>query len=106
MKIDVDDEVLSSTDHNHAPDPEVKKARQITTSESHAGNWMLVEPREFEKPLSKKDEILYREANPYLDITKASTKDIAEQTDPDAAKDFSWNSPSLKNSSEKPDAWN
>src|SRR6218665_3919959 len=96
MKIDVDDTVLSSTVHNHEPEPEVKKTRQIATSESHAGKWMLVEPR---KPLSKKDEILY---TPYLNIAKASTKDAAVQTDP---KDFSWNSPSLPNSAEKPDAW-
>ena len=57
MKIGEDDKVLSSTVHNHAPDPEVNKARQIATSDSHAGKWMLVEPRE---PLSKTDEILYR----------------------------------------------
>ena len=96
MKIDEDDKVLSSTEHNHAPGPEVKKARQITTSESHAGKRMLVEPRE---PLSKKDEIFY---NPYLNIAKANTKDAAVQTE---AKDFPWNSPSLPNSAEKPDAW-
>ena len=47
---------------------------------------MLVEP------LSKKDEILY---TPYA---KASTKDVAVQTE---SKDFAWNSPS---SAEKPDA--
>src|SRR6218665_3366581 len=44
MTIDVDDKVLSSTVHNHEPEPEVKRARQIATSESHAGKWMLVEP--------------------------------------------------------------
>src|SRR6218665_3556558 len=82
MKIDVDDKVLSSTEHNH--EPEVKKARQIAAP---AGKWMLVEP------LSRKDEILY---TPYA---KAGTKDAAVQTDP---KDFSWNSPSLPNSA---DAW-
>src|SRR6218665_1816577 len=76
MQIDVDDKVLSSTVHNHEPEPEVKKARHIATS---AGKWMLVEP------LSKKDEILY---TPYA---KASTKDAAVQTE---SKDFSWNSPS------------
>src|SRR6218665_3188879 len=86
MKIDEDDKVLSSTVHNHAPDPEVEKARQIATP---AGKWMLVEP------LSKKDEILY---TPYA---KASTKDVAVQTE---SKDFSWNSPSLPNFEEKPDA--
>ena len=90
---------------NHAPEPEVKKARQITTSESHAGKWMLVEPREIEKPILKIDEILYREANPYLNFAKASTKDAEVQTDPDTAKDFSWNIPRLKNSAEKLDAW-
>jgi len=81
MKIDEDDKVLSSTEHNH--EPEVDKARQIATP---AGKWMLVEP------LSKTDEISY---SPHA---KASTKDAAVQTEP---KDFSWNSPS---SAEKPDA--
>ena len=76
MKIGEDDKVLSSTEHNHAPEPEVEKDRQITTP---AGKWMLVEP------LSKTGEILY---SPYA---KASTKDVAVQTEP---KDFSWNSPS------------
>src|SRR6218665_1164773 len=93
MKIDVDDKVLSSTEHNHAPEPEIKKDRQITASESHAGKWMLVEPR---KPLSKTDANLYREATP-LNIAKASTKDAAVQTEP---KDFSCNSPSVLNSAE------
>ena len=88
MMIDEDDKVFSSTEHNHAPEPEVEKARQIATSESHAGKWMLVET------LSKKDEILY---TPY---DKASTKDAAVQTDP---TDFSWNSPSPP--AEKSDAW-
>src|SRR6218665_579720 len=41
MKIVEDDKVLSSTEHNHAPEPEVEKDRQITTP---AGKWMLVEP--------------------------------------------------------------
>src|SRR6218665_3963993 len=54
MKISEDDEVHSSTEHNHAPESEVKKARQITTSDSHAGKWMLVEHRE---SLSKIDDI-------------------------------------------------
>src|SRR6218665_4039103 len=71
MKIDEDDKVLSSTEHNH--EPEVDKARQIATP---AGKWMLVEP------LSKTDEISY---SPHA---KASTKDAAVQTEP---KDFSWN---------------
>src|SRR6218665_978406 len=83
MKIGEDDKVLSSTEHNHAPEPEVEKDRQITTP---AGKWMLVEP------LSKIDEIFY---TPHA---KASTKDAAVQMDP---KDFSWNSPS---SVEKPNA--
>src|SRR6218665_384647 len=77
MKIDVKDKVLSSTEHNHAPEPEVKKDRQIATSEE--GKWMLVEP------LSKKDEILYV---PHLN--RNTSKDVAVQTE---AKDFSWNSP-------------
>ena len=102
MKISEDDEILSSNKHNHEPEPEVKKARQITTSDSHAGKWMLVEPRE---SLSKIDDILYREATPYLNIAKASTKDAAVQTEPATAKDFSWNSPSLPNSAEKPEVW-
>src|SRR6218665_23698 len=76
MKIGEDDKVLSSTEHNHAPEPEVEKDRQITTP---AGKWMLVEP------LSKTGEILY---SPHV---KAGTKDAAVQTEP---KDFSWNSPS------------
>src|SRR6218665_3171263 len=83
MKIDEDEKVLSSTIHNHEPESEVHKVRQIATP---AGKWILVEPH------SKKDEILY---TPY---TKASTKDATVQTEP---KDFSWNSPS---SAEKPDA--
>ena len=83
MKIDVDDKVLSSTIHNHEPESEVHKVRQIATP---AGKWILVEPH------SKKDEILY---TPY---TKASTKDATVQTEP---KDFSWNSPSPPAS-----AWN
>src|SRR6218665_1770693 len=83
MKIDEDDKVLSSTVHNHAPEPEVDEARQIATP---AGKWKLVEP------LSKTDEIFY---TPYA---KARTKDVAVQTE---SKDFSWNSPS---SVEKPDA--
>src|SRR6218665_1532386 len=81
MKIGKDDKVLSSTVHNH--EPEVDEARQIATP---AEKWMLVEP------LSKTDEILY---TPYA---KASTKDVAVQTE---SKDFAWNSPS---SAEKPDA--
>src|SRR6218665_3214808 len=89
MKIGEDDKVLSSTEHNHAPEPEDKKARQITTSDSHAGKWMLVEPRQ---TISKKDEILY---TPYLNIAKGSTKDVAVQTDP---KDLFWKSPGLPNS--------
>src|SRR6218665_2413552 len=76
MKIDEDDKVLSSTVHNHEPESEVDKVRQIATP---AGKWMLVEP------LSKTDEITY---SPYA---KASTKDAAVQKEP---KDFSWNSPS------------
>jgi len=104
MKISVDDEVFSSTEHNHAPEPEIKKAQQTTTSDSnrmnHRRKWMLVEPRE---PLSKIEEILFREANPYLKRNKA--KDVAVQTEPDTAKDFSWNSQSLKISAQKPDAW-
>src|SRR6218665_151667 len=51
MKIGDDDKVLSLTEHNHEPEPEVEKARQIATPESHAGKWILVEPRQ---PLSKK----------------------------------------------------
>src|SRR6218665_674362 len=86
MKIGKDDKVLSLTEHNHEPEPEVEKARQIATSESHAEKWMLVEP------LSKKDEILY---SPHLNRNKS--KDAAVQTEP---KDFSWNSPSLPNSVE------
>ena len=86
MKIGEDDKVLSSTEHNHAPEPEVKKARQIATP---AGKWMLVEP------LSRTDEISY---TPYLNRNKS--KDAAVQTEP---KDFSWNSPSPP--AEKPDAW-
>src|SRR6218665_1033820 len=84
MKIDEDDKVLSSTVHNHEPESEVDKVRQIATP---AGKCMFLEPH------SKKDEILY---TPYA---KASTKDAAVQTEP---KDFSWNSPSLTNSA---DAW-
>src|SRR6218665_368070 len=107
MKTSGNDEVLFSTKHNHAPETEVKKARQITTSDSermnHAGKWMLVKPREIEKSLSTLDEILYRGATTYLNRNK--TKDVTVQTDPVTAKDFSWNSPSLKNSAEKPDAW-
>src|SRR6218665_2123290 len=61
MKIGEDDKVLSSTEHIHAPEPEVERDRQIATSESHAGKWILVEPR---KPLSKTGEISY---TPYLD---------------------------------------
>src|SRR6218665_3123400 len=83
MKIGEDDKVLSSTERNHTPEPEVENDRQIATP---AGKWMVVEP------LSKKDEIFY---SPHA---KASPKDAAVQTDP---KDFSWNSPS---SAEKPDA--
>jgi len=85
------------------PVPEVKKAREITTSDSHTGKWMLVEPREIEKSLSKKDDILYREANPYLNRNK--TKDVTVQTEPDTAKDFSWNSQGLKISAQKPEVW-
>src|SRR6218665_3456436 len=85
MKIDEDDNVLSSTVHNHEPEPEVEKVRQIASSDSHAGEWMLI------KPLSKKNDIFY---TPYA---KASTKDAAVQTEP---KDFSWNGPSLPNSAE------
>src|SRR6218665_737786 len=44
MKIDKDDKALSSTVHNHEPGPEVEKVRQIASSDSHAGVWMLVEP--------------------------------------------------------------
>jgi len=84
MKIDEDDKVLSSTEHNH--EPEIKKALQIATP---AGKWMLVEP------LSRTDEISY---TPYLNRNKS--KDAAVQTEP---KDFSWNSPSPP--AEKPDAW-
>src|SRR6218665_1213358 len=84
MKIGEDDKVLSSTEHNHAPEPEVDEARQIATP---AGKWMLV------KPLSKTDEVSY---TPYLNRNKS--KDAAVQTE---SKDFSWNSPS---SAEKPDA--
>src|SRR6218665_2773727 len=54
MKISDDDKVLSPTVHNHEPEPEVKKDRQIITSDSHAGKWMLVELR---KPFSKTDDI-------------------------------------------------
>ena len=61
---------------------------------------MLVEARE---SLSKKDEILYREANPYLNRNK--TKDVAVQTEPDTAKDFSLNSQGLKISAQKPEVW-
>src|SRR6218665_4022864 len=85
MKIDEDDKVLSSTEHKHAPKPEVEKDRQIATP---AGKWMLVEPH------SRTDEISY---SPYA---KASTKDAAVQTEP---TDFSWNSPSPP--AEKSDAW-
>src|SRR6218665_1954685 len=67
MKIDEDDKVLASTEPNHAPEPEVEKDRQITTS---AVKWMLVEPH------SKTGEILY---SPYA---KVSTKDDAVQTKP------------------------
>ena len=84
MKIGEDDKVLSATEHNHAPEPEVDEARQIDTP---AGKWMLVEP------LSKTDEISNTQ---YLNRNKS--KDAAVQTEP---KDFSWNSPS---SAEKPDA--
>src|SRR6218665_2701911 len=86
MKIGEDDKILSSTEHNHAPEPEVDEAQQIATP---AGKWMLVEP------LSKTDEISY---TPYLNRNKS--KDAAVQTEP---KDFSWNTPS---SAEKPDALN
>src|SRR6218665_1483580 len=89
MKIDADDEVLTSTEHNHAPEPEIEKACQLTTPE---GKRMLVEPRQIEKPLSKTDEIL---CTPYLSRNKS--KDAAVQTEP---KDFSCNSPSLPNSAE------
>ena len=77
MKIGEDDKVLSSTEHNHEPEPEVEKARQIhvATPESHAEKWRLVEP------LSKKDEILYV---PHLNRNKS--KDVAVQTE---AKEFS-----------------
>src|SRR6218665_3492055 len=88
MKIDEDDKVLSSTEHNHAPEPEVKKPRQIATP---AGKWRLIEPR---KPLSRTDEISY---TPYSNRNKS--KDAAVQAE---LKDFSWNSPSP---AEKPDAW-
>src|SRR6218665_3183516 len=64
MKISEDDKVLSSTEHNHAPEPEVEKDRQITTP---AGKWILVEPRQIEKTLSKTGEILYC---PYLNRNK------------------------------------
>src|SRR6218665_3045525 len=75
LKIGVNDEIVSSSEHNHEPNPEVKKSvepRQITTSDSdrrhNAGKWMLVEPTEIEKPLSKiENEIFHREANPYSD---------------------------------------
>ena len=87
---DEDHDVLSATEHNHVPEPDVKRARQITTSDSdrmnHAWKWMSVDPREFEKPASKINDILYREANPYLNIAKASTKDAAVQTEPDTGK--------------------
>ena len=66
---------------------------------------MLVQPIEIEKSLSKLDDILYREATPYLNIAKASTKDAAVQAEPDTAKDFSWNSQRLKISAEKPEVW-
>src|SRR6218665_3312855 len=92
MKIGEDDKVLSSTEHNHATEPEIKKARQIATSESHAGKWMLVEIR---KLLSRTDEISY---SPYLNRNKS--KDAAVQTEP---TDFSWNSRSSP--AAKPDAW-
>src|SRR6218665_2991762 len=72
----------SSTEHNRAPEPEVKKARQIATP---AGKWMLVEPH------SRTDEISY---TPYLNRNKS--KDAAVQTEP---TDFSWNS------SSSADAW-
>ena len=65
----------------------------------------MVEPREIEKSILKKDELFYIEANPYLNIAKASSKDVAVQTEPDTAKAFSWNSQSLKISAEKPNAW-
>lgn len=60
LKIDVNDEIISSSHHNDAPEPEVEKAeelRQITTSESnannHAGKWVLIEPREVEKIMAR-----------------------------------------------------
>src|SRR6218665_2006025 len=62
LRIGVNDEIVSSSEHNHEPNHEVKKSvesRQITTSNSdrmhHAGKWMLVEPTEIEKTLSKLD---------------------------------------------------
>ena len=72
---------------------------------------MLVEPRQIkkwlDKPLSKLDYTFHKEANSYSNRNK--TKDVAVQTEPDTAKDFSLNSPSLKNSADdllqKPDAW-
>jgi len=120
LKIGVNDEIVSSSEHNHEPNPEVKKSvepRQITASDSdrmhRTGKWLLFEPTEIEKPLSKLDDIFHREANPYSDSlnrNKSKTKDVAVQTDPDTAKDFPLKMPSLKNSVDEllrnPNAWN
>src|SRR6218665_1446268 len=119
LKIGVNNEIVSSSEHNQKSNPEVKKSvesRQITTSNfdrmHHAGNWMLIEPTEIEKPLSKLCEIFHREANACsdsLNSNKSKTKDVAVQTDPDTAKDVSLKIPILKNSVDQllrnPDAW-
>ena len=77
------------------------------------GKWLLFEPTEIERPLSKLDEIFHREDNPYSDSlnrNKSKTKDVAVQTDPDTAKYFPLKIPSPKNSVEEllrnPNAWN
>jgi len=73
MKISVNDEVHSSTEHNHEPESKFRKALQcrdleklpqIVQQTSTVKNWMLVEPRDIEKLLSKLYEIFHREANP------------------------------------------
>src|SRR6218665_2718656 len=73
LKIGVNDEIVSSSEHNHEPNPEVKKSvesRQITTSNfdrmHHAGKWMLIEPTEIEKPLSKLGVVICRDSTDFL----------------------------------------
>ena len=122
LRIGVNDELVSSSEHNHEPNPEVKKdvefrdlekLPQIVQQTTAVKKWMLVEPRKIEKPLSKLYEIFHREANPYSDSLNrntSSTKDVALQTDADTAKDFPLKIQSPKNSVDElmrnPDAWN